>query len=105
MISGAYCMESVDAPLGATRQVYRWKWMEAISNKRPITGRRVDCEGPHVNNRAHAQKPDSDKQFSISQAVQQGADWRLVPTIFIPNGDPYAIAFYYGVCRLKILLR
>lgn len=79
--------------------------MEAISNKRPITGWRVDYESPHVNNRAHAQKPDSDKQFSISQAVQQGADSPPVPTISIPNGESYAIAFYYGVCRLKILLR
>lgn len=47
--------------------------MEAISSKRPITGRRADSEGPHLNNRAHAQKPDSDKQFSISQARQRGA--------------------------------
>lgn len=52
--------------------------MEVIVNKRPITARARTPPGPgdpHVNNPAHAQEPDSDKQFSISRETpEQGAN-------------------------------
>lgn len=55
--------------------------MEVIVNKRPITSRSrtpPDLRGPaRKYNPAHAQEPDSDKQFSISRESsdsEQGAN-------------------------------
>lgn len=79
--------------------------MEAIANKRPITGQLQYCRDSYVNNRAHAQQLDSDKQFSIKlrRAARAGCAHFQFPYL---TESQYAItiAFYYRVCRLRILL-